>query len=102
MHGGKFGRGVIDPTDGVPHPGHVLRDSVLRRRKIRPYDLAKAMHVTEAEMNRFLNGEKPVTTWWAHQLGRALGDGADLWLSRQARYDEYLERMAAENQEPES
>lgn len=102
MHGGKYGRGVIDPTDGAPHPGHVLRDSVLRRRKLRAYDLAKAMHVTEADLQKFLDGKTPVTPWWAEQLGRALGDGAELWLSRQARYDEFLAREAKEVKEEEN
>jgi antitoxin HigA-1 len=76
------------PKRGSPalHPGEVLRDvlSALDRPKT---EIAKLLGVSRQSLYAILDEKQPVTAVMALRLGKLCGNGPDLWLHLQMRYD---------------
>ena len=77
------------------HPGTILRRDVLPALGVSTVSVAKALGISRQHLYDIMGAKKPAT---ALRLGRYLGNGPDLWLNLQARYDlNMAEReMAAE------
>lgn len=83
-------------TRGLPamHPGELLREDILPALDRPVTEVAKLLKVSRQTLHAILREEAPVTPAMALRLGKLCGNGPDLWLSLQDRYD--LDRLARE------
>ena len=69
------------------HPGAFLREDVLPHVLIPKKDLAAALGISRAQLYAILSESTPITAAMALRLGKLFGNGPDLWLNMQSRYD---------------
>ena len=74
---------------GLPpmHPGELLREDVMPALDRPLSDIARLLGVSRQTLHAILNERQPVTPLMALKLGKLCGNGPDLWLALQARYD---------------
>ncbi|WGD31980.1 HigA family addiction module antitoxin [Ancylobacter sp. WKF20] len=77
---------MIGPNPPI-HPGEVLREEFLAPMGLKPYGLAKALHVPRTRIERLAREEAPVTADTALRLGRYFGTGPEFWMNLQSAYD---------------
>ena len=73
-----------------PHPGEILRDTVLGDDGISVSEFAKNLGVSRVALSRVANGRSAVSADMALRLAAALGGSAESWLRMQASYDLWL------------
>lgn len=80
------------PIRGLPamHPGELLREDVVPALNRSISELAELLGVSRQTLHSILSEEQSVTPAMALRLGKLCGNGPELWLNLQARYD--LER----------
>lgn len=80
-------------TNGLPpmHPGELLREDVMPALGRTRAEIARLLGVSRQTLHAILTERAPVTPEMALRLGKLCGNGPDLWLALQARYD--LERL---------
>jgi addiction module HigA family antidote len=83
------------PSD-VSVPGDTLKE-ILEERGITQADLAIRMGRPQKTISEIANGKTAITTETALELELVLGVPAAFWLSREARYREWLARSEQEN-----
>ena len=76
-----------DPRRCPTHPGALLREDVLPALEIGKSEVAEAIGISRQHLYDILNERKPVSPEVAVRLGKAFGDGPDVWLRMQAAYD---------------
>lgn len=69
------------------HPGTILRRDVLPALGMPTVAVAKALGISRQHLYDIMNAKKPITAATALRLGRYLGNGPDIWINLQARYD---------------
>lgn len=69
------------------HPGSILRRDVLPALGVPTVAIAKALGISRQHLYDIMNGKKPITAATALRLGRYLGNGPEMWINLQARYD---------------
>jgi addiction module HigA family antidote len=69
------------------HPGAFLREDILPHVKMSKRDVAEALGISRAQLYAILSENTPVTAAMALRLGKLFGNGPDLWLNMQSRYD---------------
>jgi len=74
------------------HPGEILREEFLGPLNLKPYSLAKKLHVPRTRIERLVAESTPVTPDTALRLARYFGTTAEFWMSMQAAYDLDLHR----------
>jgi addiction module HigA family antidote len=77
------------PKRGLPpmHPGELLREEILPALDRHKTEIAKLLGVSRQTLYDVLNEKQPVTPGMALRLGKLCGNGPELWLSLQKRYD---------------
>lgn len=70
-----------------PHPGEVLRDTVLAEGRITVSEFGKKLGVSRVALSRVVNTRAAVSADMALRLAAALGGSAESWLQMQAAYD---------------
>ena len=77
------------PKRGLPpmHPGELLREEVLPALDRSKTEIAKLLGVSRQTLYDILDERQPVTPVMALRLGKLCGNGPDLWLNLQRRYD---------------
>src|SRR5882757_5202026 len=77
------------PKRGLPpmHPGELLRDEILPALDRPKTEIAKLLGVSRQTLYDILEERQPVTPGMALRLGKLCGNGPDLWLNLQKRYD---------------
>src|SRR4051812_16347514 len=77
------------PKRGLPpmHPGQLLREEFLPALKRPKTQIAKLLGVSRQTLYDLLEERQPVTPIMALRLGKLCGNGPDLWLNLQKRYD---------------
>ncbi len=70
-----------------PHPGEVLKDTVLSEKRISVSELAKRLGVSRVALSRMVNGKAALSADMALRLAAALGTSAESWLQMQGAYD---------------
>lgn len=70
-----------------PHPGEILRDTVLADDRISVSEFARKLGVSRVALSRVVNGKAAVSADMALRLAAALGGSAESWLRMQASYD---------------
>jgi addiction module HigA family antidote len=83
------------------HPGvfferQILREFLAQRRTVG--ELSRLLGISRQALHRVMAGDSAVTPDMAVRLGKLCGNGPDLWLNLQARYDAYesTKRLAEE------
>ena len=77
------------PKRGLPpmHPGELLREEILPALDRPRTEIAKLLGVSRQTLYDMLEEKQPVTPVMALRLGKLCGNGPDLWLNLQKRYD---------------
>jgi addiction module HigA family antidote len=77
------------PKRGLPpmHPGELLREEILPALNRPKTQIAKLLGVSRQTLYDLLEERQPVTPMMALRLGKLCGNGPDLWLNLQRRYD---------------
>src|SRR5215467_5891213 len=77
------------PKRGLPpmHPGELLREEILPALDRSKTEIAKLLGVSRQTLYDILDEKQPVTPVMALRLGKLCGNGPDLWLNLQKRYD---------------
>jgi addiction module HigA family antidote len=77
------------PKRGLPpmHPGELLREEILPALDRPKTEIAKLLGVSRQMLYDVLQERQPVTPGMALRLGKLCGNGPDLWLNLQKRYD---------------
>ncbi len=83
------------------HPGVFFERNILsefRRQRRTIGEIARLLDVSRQTLHRVMTGQAAVTPDMAARLGKLCGNGPDLWLNLQARYDawEVMHRLADE------
>jgi antitoxin HigA-1 len=68
------------------HPGEVIAD-VLEDLEITQTSFAEFLGVSRRTVNEIIQGRRPVTVDMAIRIGKALGNGPQLWLNLQQKVD---------------
>lgn len=69
------------------HPGEILREDVLPALGRPKTEIARLLGISRQTLYDILNEKQPVTATMALRLGKMCGDGAEIWLNLQKRYD---------------
>ncbi len=77
------------PKRGLPpmHPGELLREEILPALDRSKTEIAKLLGVSRQTLYDVLKEKQPVTPGMALRLGKLCGNGPDLWLNLQKRFD---------------
>jgi antitoxin HigA-1 len=77
------------PKRGLPpmHPGELLREEILPALDRPKTEIAKLLGVSRQTLYDLIDEKQPVTPAMALRLGKLCGNGPDLWLNLQKRYD---------------
>src|SRR5215471_15629598 len=76
------------------HPGQLLREEVLPALGRPKVEIARLLGVSRQTLYDILEERQPVTPAMALRFGKLCGNGPDLWLNLQKRYD--LQRAQVE------
>lgn len=69
------------------HPGEILREEYLVPLKLKPYTLAKKLHVPRTRIERLAAELTPVTPDTALRLAKFFGTTAQFWMNMQSSFD---------------
>src|SRR4051794_29800538 len=69
------------------HPGELLREDVLPVLGRTRAEIARLLGVSRQTLHAILTERVPVTPEMALRLGKLCGNGPELWLALQSRYD---------------
>lgn len=80
------------------HPGAILREDVLPGLSISKADFARSIKVSRQMLYDILNEPRPITVPMALRLGKALGNGPNVWIRMQQEYELFYsaQRMSDE------
>jgi antitoxin HigA-1 len=81
---------------GLPamHPGELLREEILPALGRPRAEIARLLRVSRQALHAVVSERASVTPDMALRLGKLCGNGPELWLALQTRYD--LERLRRE------
>lgn len=74
------------------HPGEILREDVLPTLGRPKAEIARLLGISRNTLDGILNEKRPVTAHVALRFGKMFGNGPEIWLNLQARYDFNLAR----------
>lgn len=69
------------------HPGEILREEYLIPLGLKPYTLAKKLHVPRTRIERLVGEQTPVTPDTALRLAKFFDTTPQFWMNMQAAYD---------------
>jgi addiction module HigA family antidote len=75
------------PDRPPTHPGAVLREDVFPALGVKVMTAARELGISRQTLHRILAEDAPVTPAMAVRLGKFCGNGPELWLNMQGRYD---------------
>ena len=83
------------PKRGLPpmHPGELLREEILPALDRPKTEIAKLLGVSRQTLYDIIEEKQLVTPVMALRLGKLCGNGPDLWLNLQKRYDLHRARQ---------
>ena len=84
-----------DPKRRPTHPGVILREDVLPALKMTQKEFANWIGVSRLTVSEILNEKRTITPDMAMRLGKALGNGPQIWLRMQQTLD--LWELAQQN-----
>lgn len=69
------------------HPGEILREDVLPALGRPKTEIARLLGISRQTLYDILNEKQPVTAQMALRIGKMCGNGAEIWVNLQRRYD---------------
>jgi len=84
-----------DPKRRPTHPGAILREDVLPALEMTQKEFASWIGVSRLTVSEILNEKRTITPDMAMRLGKALGNGPQIWLRMQQTLD--LWELAQQN-----
>lgn len=69
------------------HPGEILREDVLPALGRPKTEIARLLGISRQTLYDILNEKQPVTAAMALRIGKMCGNGPEIWLNMQKRYD---------------
>lgn len=69
------------------HPGELLREDIIPALGVPLQDIARALGVSRQALHSILTGRAAVSPLMALKLGKLCGNGPDLWMNLQTRFD---------------
>ena len=84
-----------DPKRRPTHPGVILREDVLPALEMTQKEFASWIGVSRLTVSEILNEKRTITPDMAMRLGKALGNGPQIWLRMQQTLD--LWELAQQN-----
>ncbi|TGQ46637.1 MULTISPECIES: HigA family addiction module antitoxin [unclassified Mesorhizobium] len=69
------------------HPGEILREEYLNPLGLKPYTLAKKLHVPRTRIERLVAEQTPVTPDTALRLAKFFDTTPQFWMNMQTSYD---------------
>jgi antitoxin HigA-1 len=83
------------PKRGLPpmHPGELLREEILPALDRPKTEIAKLLGISRQTLYDIIEEKQPVTPAMALRFGKLCGNGPDLWLNLQKRYDLHRARQ---------
>ena len=69
------------------HPGEILREDVLPALGRPKTEIARLLGISRQTLYDILNERQPISAAMALRIGKMCGNGPDIWLSMQKRYD---------------
>lgn len=75
------------PQREPTHPGAVLREDVLPEMGISVSEFARRIGVSRQTLHKILAESDSITPNTALRIGKLLGNGPEIWLTMQQRYD---------------
>lgn len=69
------------------HPGELLREDIIPALGRTRAEIARLLGVSRQTLHAILTERSPVTPEMALRLGKLCGNGPELWLALQTRYD---------------
>lgn len=76
------------------HPGEILREEFLAPLGLKPYTLAKKLHVPRTRIERLVAEVTPVTPDTALRLAKFFDTTPQFWMNMQAAFDLTMEADA--------
>lgn len=80
-------KSLRNPNRRPTHPGAILREDVLPALKMTQKEFADWIGVSRLTVSDVLNEKRTVTPDMAIRLGKALGNGPEIWLRMQQTRD---------------
>lgn len=71
------------------HPGSILREDVLPDLNISVTSFSQGIHVSRQTIHKILAEEKGITPAMALKIGKFIGNGPEVWLNMQQKFDLY-------------
>ncbi len=69
------------------HPGSIIKRDVVPALGGNVSKIARELGISRVHLYDIMNGEKPITAPVAARMGRYFGNGAEIWLTLQSRFD---------------
>ena len=69
------------------HPGELLREDVLPALGRPKTEIARLLGISRQTLYDILNERQPITAQMALRIGKLCGNGPDIWIRLQTRYD---------------
>jgi antitoxin HigA-1 len=69
------------------HPGEILREDVLPALARPKTEIARLLGISRQTLYDILNEKQPVSAQMALRIGKMCGNGPEIWLNLQKRYD---------------
>ncbi|RUU29980.1 addiction module antidote protein, HigA family [Mesorhizobium sp. M6A.T.Ca.TU.002.02.2.1] len=80
------------------HPGEILREEFLAPLGLKPYTLAKKLHVPRTRIERLVAEVTPVTPDTALRLAKFFNTTPQFWMNMQAAFDLTMEADAKKDE----
>ena len=83
-------KSLRDPKRQPTHPGAILREDVLPALKMTQKEFADWIGVSRLTVSEILNEKRSISPDMSMRLGKALGNGPEIWLRMQQTLDLWL------------
>lgn len=80
------------PTQGLAptHPGEILREDVFPALGKPKAEIARSLGISRQSLYEIINERQPVTAPMALRIGKLCGNGPEIWLRLQEKWDLHL------------
>ena len=69
------------------HPGEILKEDVFPALRLKSSKAAEALQISRQYMSDILHGRKPLTPFLCLKIGKLAGNGPELWMNMQSKYN---------------
>ncbi len=80
------------------HPGEILKEDVFPALKLKSSKAAETLQISRQYMSDILNCRKPLTPLLCLKVGKLAGNGPELWMNMQSKYNLWEAQHNRENQ----